>query len=195
MVTPEEGAAAVKAARAAAQAEIAGTICDPPLPASFSRPQGAFVTISEYPSGGLRGCIGYPEPVFPLNEALVLAARAAACHDPRFPRMTSGEADRCTFEVTLLTPPEHIKFETLDELKAQVRIGTDGLIMTYRGCRGLFLPQVPVEWHWNTEEYLENLSQKAGLPPNAWQKKGVLFDRFQGEIFAETAPHGDVVRK
>lgn len=195
MVTLEEGAAAVRAAREAAAAEIAGRVCDPVLPASFDAEKGVFVTISEYPSGRLRGCIGYPEPVFPLREALALSARAAACHDPRFARMTPAELEQCVFEVTVLTVPQTIKFDTLAELKAQIRIGEDGLIMSYRGNRGLFLPQVPVEWHWDLDEYLDNLSEKAGLPADTWKHKGASFQKFQGEIFAETAPHGDVVRK
>lgn len=190
----ELGIAAVKAARKAAEAETERRSVDPELPGGFGHRSGAFVTISDYPSGDLRGCIGYPEPALPLGEAIVSAARSA-CHDPRFPPLTSREASDCTFEVTILTPPEGIEFDSPEDLLDKIEIGRDGLIISYMGRRGLLLPQVPVEWKWNKAEYLSHLSMKAGLSQDAWKEKGVVIDRFEGEIFAEETPRGEVVRK
>lgn len=85
----ESGRVAVRAARKSAEAETEGRQEDPEFPEGFGRRSGAFVTISEHPSGDLRGCIGYPEPFLPLGEAIISAARSA-CHDCRFPRLRSG---------------------------------------------------------------------------------------------------------
>jgi hypothetical protein len=38
------------------------------------------------------------------------------------------------------------------------------------GRRGLLLPQVPVEHHWDRTTFLEQTCRKAGLPLDAWQK-------------------------
>ena len=190
----EEGQIAVNAARKFAEAETEGKNIDITFPASFSELKGVFVTISEYPSGDLRGCIGYSEPFFQLRDALRMSA-VAACHDPRFDVLTINEAKRCTFEVTILSPPEKIEYSEPSQLLEAIEIGRDGLIMELNGKRGLLLPQVPVEWMWGVEEFLEHLSQKAGLRPNAWQHPDVIIKRFEGEIYSEVSPEGEVRRK
>jgi uncharacterized protein, PH0010 family len=190
----EEGQIAVSVARKFAEAEIEGKNVDVTFPASFSELKGVFVTISEYPSGDLRGCIGYPEPFFQLRDALRMSA-VAACHDPRFDDLTIGEAKRCTFEVTILSPPEKIEYSEPSQLLKAIEIGRDGLILELNGRRGLLLPQVPIEWMWEVEEFLEHLSQKAGLRPNAWQHPDAIIKRFEGEIYSEVSPEGEVRRK
>lgn len=191
---PAEGRAAVEAARQYAEAETRGKKADVSLPEGFAGKKGVFVTISEYPSGDLRGCIGYPEPVFPLGDALKMSA-AAACHDPRFKDLTFEEAKECTFEVTVLTIPERIRYGTPEELVSKITVGRDGLILTNKGRRGLLLPQVPLEFGWDAEEFLRHLSMKAGFGPDAWKDPGAVIESFSGEIFAETSPGGQVIRK
>lgn len=193
-MTVDFGRKAVELARLAAEAETEGISEDPPIPEEFGEPSGVFVTINQYPSGDLRGCIGYPEPFFTLGEAIVQSARSA-CHDPRFPSLTSAEAKECVFEVTVLTPPEQIDYSTPEDLIDKIEVGKDGLIISYRGRRGLLLPQVPVEWGWDAVRYLEQLSVKAGLPPDIWRKERVTVEKFSGTIFAETSPYGEITEK
>ncbi|MCL2032843.1 MAG: TIGR00296 family protein [Methanomassiliicoccaceae archaeon] len=189
-----DGTAAVRAARRYAEAETRKGAAEVSLPEGFSEKKGVFVTISEYPSGDLRGCIGYPEPVFPLKDALRLSAQAA-CHDPRFEDLTFDETKECTFEVTILTVPQKVQYGAPEELLSKIVVGRDGLILSHRGRRGLLLPQVPSEFGWGAEEFLKHLSMKAGLSPNAWKEPGAVIESFCGEIFAETSPNGEVVRK
>jgi uncharacterized protein, PH0010 family len=189
-----DGRIAVRAARTIAEHEVTGRLVKTDVPDRFSEKKGVFVTISQYPSGDLRGCIGYPEPVFSLGEALRMSA-AAACHDPRFDDLTKSELDNCTLEVTVLTTPQKIMYSEPRELLSKIEIGRDGLIMGLKGRRGLLLPQVASEWGWDAEEFLQHLSNKAGLPPDAWKHPDANIESFQGEIFSETSPNGDVVRK
>lgn len=188
------GDEAVRAARQAAEAETERRTEDPEFSNDFMELSGAFVTISKYPSGDLRGCIGYPEPVLPLGQAIISASRSA-CHDSRFLPLTRKEVENCVFEVTILAPPKKIKFSSPEDLMSKIEIGRDGLILSYKGRRGLLLPQVPVEWGWDKGEYLGHLSVKAGLPQDVWRMEGVTIESFQGEIFAEESPKGEVVRK
>ncbi|UAL07486.1 MAG: TIGR00296 family protein [Candidatus Methanogranum gryphiswaldense] len=192
--TDEDGRIAVKTARSVVDAESAGRKIDPVLPDSFSQKSGVFVTISWYPSGELRGCIGFPEPVFSLSEALVKAA-SFACHDPRFMPLTLREAKECTVEVTILTTPVELEFSGTSEMLSQIEIGRDGVIMESTGQRALFLPQVAPEQGWNKEQMFGALSFKAGLNRNAWKGKGVRVWTFRGEVFSEIMPYGEVVRK
>jgi uncharacterized protein len=193
-LTDEEGRIAVKAARSVIDAESSGKHAEPSLPDSFSQKSGVFVTVSWYPSGELRGCIGIPEPVFSLAEALPKAA-ASACHDPRFHDLTLREARGCTVEVTVLTTPVELKFKDKDEMLSQIELGRDGVIMEYMGRRALFLPQVAPEQGWNKQQMFDALSFKAGLNRDAWRKEGVRVWNFKGEAFSEKMPYGEVVRK
>lgn len=195
MISEEEGIAAVRAARAVSEAETEDRDAEVSLPESFGRRRsGVFVTVCEYPTGYLRGCIGYPLPPYDLAHTLVMAAKGV-CFDPRFPPLKLSEAKRCTFEVTVLTEPERIVYSDTEDLKSKIQIGKDGIIARYAGRSGLFLPQVPVEQGWDIDEYLDGICMKAGLPADAWKSGALEFEKFQGECFEETEPYGKIVRK
>ena len=166
----------------------------PPEGGCFAENRGVFVTLSEYPSGYLRGCIGFPYPYMPLSKAIAEAAQAA-CHDPRFPALSAEEAKSVTVEVTVLTVPEAIEADSPDGIVAAVRIGVDGLMLDLMGYRGLFLPQVPTEQGWDVRQYLDHLSYKAGLPAGSWKDPDARISRFQGEIFSEKTPFGPAERR
>ena len=188
----EDGILAVKAARSSIEAETQGLSPELEFPRSFDRKSGVFVTINTYPDGNLRGCIGYPEPVYPLKDALVFSAQSA-CHDPRFMPLSLKESVNCTVEVTILSPPVLIECDKKD-LPKKIEIGRDGLIIQFGRRRGLLLPQVSVEWGWDQEEFLRQLSAKAGLPYDAWTLKDSMIWSFTGEIFHELSPKGEIVR-
>ena len=191
MMDLNDGTAAVRTARCVITQEATGKPMMHIMRFSCNEPSGVFVTISTFPELELRGCIGYPEPSFPLSEALELAARSA-CHDPRFQDMKEHELDNIVVEVTVLTPPEPIVVEDKEDLLNNIKIGRDGLMLEYRGMRGLLLPQVPVEWGWSVKEYLENLCRKAGIDKDKWKDKGCRIFSFRGQIFKEISPKGEV---
>ena len=152
--------------------------------------RGAFVTLTS-PGGGLRGCIGVPYPVKPLEEAIVHAAVGAATHDPRFPRVRASELGSLRVEVSALTAPEAIECKAL-ELPSHVRVGIDGLIVSGMGSSGLLLPQVATEMGLTPDVFLSLTCEKAGLPPDAWLSADVQVRRFQAEVFAERTSRGIV---
>lgn len=190
----EMGRLALRAARAAVDAHVLKRGPEPALPPAFDRLGGAFVTLRMHPSGDLRGCIGYPEPVIPLRDAIREAARSA-CHDPRFPPIRAEELDAITVEVTILTPPEPLEARKPLERPGALKLGEDGLIIQQGPRRGLLLPQVPLEQGWDAEEYLDNLCLKAGLSPGCWRQDSVLLWRFGGSIFAEREPRGEIEKR
>ncbi|MFW6013992.1 MAG: TIGR00296 family protein [Nanoarchaeota archaeon] len=149
----------------------------------LNKEQGIFVTLQK--RGTLRGCIGFPEPVMPLYKAIVEAAKSAAFKDPRFPPIKKEELDDIHIEVSVLTVPEKIKKEKLEDVKEKIQIGKHGLVIKHPYGSGLLLPQVPVEQNWNIDEYLKNLCYKAGLPTSAWQREKSELYKFQAQIFSE----------
>lgn len=159
------------------------------------KPCGVFVTINTFENDEkeLRGCIGYPYPTAPLVEAVVDSAINAATQDPRFPSLSLSELDHVVFEVSVLTPPEEVKVKNPKEYIDKVKVGQDGLIVENGFCKGLLLPQVPVEWKWDEETFLCQCCIKAGLPPDSWLVKGTRVYKFSSIIAEELAPKGDVV--
>ena len=158
------------------------------------KPCGVFVTINTFENGEkeLRGCIGYPYPTAPLVEAVVDSAINAATQDPRFPSLSLSELDHVVFEVSVLTPPEEVKVKNPKEYIDKVKVGQDGLIVENGFCKGLLLPQVPVEWKWDEETFLCQCCVKAGLSPDSWLVKGTRVYKFSSIIAEELAPKGDV---
>ena len=154
---------------------------------------GVFVTLNTVSPEGkrLRGCIGYPYPVKPLVEAVMDSAHNAAFEDPRFPPVRKEEAKDIVIEVSVLTPPEALNVDP-SKLPDAVKVGRDGLIIGRGFKRGLLLPQVPVEWGWNSEEFLYQTCVKAGLPGDSWLLKGTEVMAFQAIIYSERSPKGDI---
>jgi AmmeMemoRadiSam system protein A len=141
----------------------------------LAAPGAAFVTLTK--NGRLRGCIGYTEAVAPLFKVVQECAVAAATEDPRFPPVSTNELPSLRIEISVLTPLVPIRPE-------EVKVGRHGLMVSKGGKRGLLLPQVPVEWGWDREMFLDQTCVKAGLPPSAW-RHGATLQAFTAEVFGE----------
>ncbi|NHV99774.1 MAG: TIGR00296 family protein [Thaumarchaeota archaeon] len=199
----EDGRLLVKIARKAVETYLRDEkILSPPadLKDVFYEPCGVFVTLNRLigPEGSeskeLRGCIGFPEPVKPLVEALIEAAVAAAVEDPRFPPVSLEEMSMIVIDVSVLTPPRLLDVKDRRMLLKEVKIGRDGLIVERGFNRGLLLPQVAVEENWDPETFLSYTCVKAGLPPGCWLDEKTRVYRFEAVVFEETRPNGEVRR-
>jgi AmmeMemoRadiSam system protein B/AmmeMemoRadiSam system protein A len=138
----------------------AQVVPNPPLPPVLAAPGAAFVTLRR--SGRLRGCIGSPIARRPLVVDVVDHAFNAAFRDPRFPKLHALELVGLELSVSVLTPPEPMRFDDEAHLLAQLRPSVDGLIIEDAGRRSLYLPSV---WHEISDrrEFLRTLKLKAGL--------------------------------
>ena len=163
------------------------------LEEKFSFNSGVFVTLNN--PDGLRGCIGFPMPEKKLSRAIVEGAIAAATEDPRFPSVKTNELNDIVFEVTVLTPPVEIDVSDPMEYLEKIKVGRDGLIIRHSFSSGLLLPQVPVEYGWNVEEFLQHTCEKAGLSRDTWKNESVKIEKFEGIIFKEETPNGTIVRE
>lgn len=202
-LTQKEGLYLVKLARRAAEQFLkTGKIINVPddVPIKLKEHCGVFVTINSVKGGEgegheLRGCIGFPYPTNMLAQAVIESAISSATQDPRFHPMKAEELDQVVFEVSVLTPPEPVEVENPQEYCSKIKVGRDGLIVERSYCKGLLLPQVPVEWKWDEEAFLCQCCMKAGLPPDSWLLKGTKIYKFQAIIFEEVSPRGKIERK
>ncbi|HMV05966.1 MAG TPA: AmmeMemoRadiSam system protein A [Accumulibacter sp.] len=139
--------------------------------AELGEAAATFVTLTQ--QGQLRGCIGSLEAHRPLARDVAANALAAAFHDPRFRPLGKDEFVRTRVEVSLLTPAEPFPVRDEADALARLRPLVDGLILSYRGRRATFLPQV-----WESlrapGDFLAQLKLKAGLPADFWHADIVL---------------------
>jgi AmmeMemoRadiSam system protein A len=177
MTTDHDRQLLLRIAREAIVAFVRGTAAHVPGAAEIlALPGGAFVTLHK--GGELRGCIGHIEPTEPLGDVVPRCAVAACSTDPRFPPLGLDELDAIDIEISLLGPLEPITGPK------DIVVGRDGLVVERGWQRGLLLPQVASEWHWNADAFLAHTCKKAGLPSDAWEKGAKLW-RFEAEVFGE----------
>lgn len=193
--TDEDGKELVKTARKAVAEYLKNKskIADSDFHSRFNFESGVFVTINKKDS--LRGCIGYPIPIKKLSYGLIDAAISAATQDPRFTPVSTDELDKIVFEVTVLTPPVEIKVDDPLEYLSIIKVGRDGLIVENAYSSGLLLPQVPTEYGWDAEEFLQHTCEKAGINKDSWKESSTKISRFEGVIFKEESPNGKIVRE
>jgi MEMO1 family protein len=144
-------------------------------PRRLSEKRGAFVTLKTH--GQLRGCIGHIQALKPLSQTIIDMAQAAAFQDPRFPPLSQQELKNLSIEISALTPLRQIQ-----DIK-EIQVGKHGLFIERGFNSGLLLPQVAAEYGWNTQTFLEQTCQKAGLPKDAWKDSKTKIQIFSAEIF------------
>jgi len=156
---------------------LAGRDVQVPQPPTdtLREPFGAFVTLSL--RGRLRGCIGHIIGDKPLYETIGEMAEAAAFGDPRFPPLSRAEFDEVAVEISILSPLAPCPDPKL------VEVGRHGLLLRRSGRSGLLLPQVPVEWGWDRETFLDQTCHKAGLEPGCWKNPETVIFWFEAEVF------------
>lgn len=148
----------------------------------FLLERGVFVTLKTEEK--LRGCIGNIESCGPIIDAVEQNALNAAFHDHRFNPLDPDELKKIRIEVSILTDPEPLEFESPEELISKLRPGIDGIILQMNGSGATFLPQV---WEQlpTAREFLSHLCQKAGLARDAWTDKGLKIFTYGVEYFEE----------
>ena len=142
------------------------------------QPGGAFVTLHR--RGRLRGCVGQLPSKDPLVEVVAHCAKAAALEDPRFKPVRAEEVAELEIELSILSALEDV---TLEKIEA----GKHGLVVSRGWQRGVLLPQVATEFHWQAARFLEETCVKAGLEREAWKDPHTRIQAFTAEVFSESA--------
>jgi len=185
-LTDEERKILLKIARQALEAGVRGEPLPQlrleELPPRLRQEGSAFVTLTR--RGQLRGCIGGLEAYQPLAEDVRQHAVAAALQDYRFPPVEPHELPEINIEISRLSKPVPLQYETPEELPKLLRQGIDGVVLKDGLRRATFLPQV-----WEKipapELFLDMLCQKMGAPPDLWRRKKLEVFIYQVEEFHE----------
>jgi len=197
-LTLSDGIFLVKLARKAVIEYLSrGNIIKPPenTPGKLFKRGMTFTTLLKVSSIGreLRGCIGYLEPIEPLVINVINSAIAAATQDPRFPPVELHELKHIIFEVSVLSLSEIIEVSDRWRITDSITLGKDGLIVEYGIYKGLLLPEVPIEYCWDSETFLSETCIKAGMPPDCWLSTKVKVMKFTAMTFKEVNPGGKII--
>ena len=152
------------------------------LPEALRQYGATFVTLTI--QGNLRGCIGALEAYQPLAEDVCEHAIGAAMQDYRFPPVGVNELKDIKIEISRLTSPQALDYQTPEELQEQLRPHVDGVILRDGPRRSTFLPHV---WEKLPQpaDFLNHLCAKMGANPNLWREKPLQVYTYQVEEFHE----------
>jgi uncharacterized protein len=193
MLTIQQGQVLVRLARQQIEQHL-GVQPDRPVTSeelehpAFYQKRGVFVTLHR--GRDLRGCIGSLAAVASIADSIRSKALNAAFDDMRFEPLSAAELPDLHVEISILTEPEPVCYETADGLLRLLRPGIDGVIIQGpRGESATFLPQV-----WRqlpaAEDFLSHLCRKAGLAENAWRTATLQVLTYQVQSFEESRSSG-----
>lgn len=181
-----EGATLVRLARESIETAFEGRRVEVPREQWLAERRAAFVTLRLRRSGELRGCIGTLEARKPLGETVIDYARLAAFEDRRFEPLTRAELDIVLIDVSVLSPHVPLPVESEADAHAKLERARPGVLLSYRGRRGVFLPQVWASLQ-DPREFLRHLKEKAGLPGQFWSDE-IDLRTFVCEEYTESEP-------
>ncbi len=152
------------------------------FPQALQANRASFVTLTIQDQ--LRGCIGALEAYQPLAEDVREHAVAAALQDPRFPPVVKDELNRIKIEVSVLSAPQALPYESSEDLIKKIKPHVDGVILKHGERKATFLPQV---WQKipNPQEFMNRLSYKLIGRENFWRETKLQVFTYQVEEFQE----------
>lgn len=152
------------------------------VPVGARAPAACFVTLKKH--GALRGCIGNIFARKPLAEAVQENTDHAARRDFRFEPVQPDELGLIQIEISVLSEPQPLPFDSPADLLAKLRPHRDGVVLQLGDRRATFLPQV-----WEQipapEKFLNGLAEKAGGAPGDWRQPDTAVWTYEVEAFAE----------
>lgn len=145
--------------------------------------KGCFVTLEK--NNNLRGCIGHIIAREKLYKCIIDNAISAAVNDRRFYPLTYDEfIDGVNIEISVLSVPEPLDFDSPEDLLNKLQQGKDGVVLQYGRGGATYLPsvwkQIPEK-----ETFLSSLCQKSGNSADCWKKDGLKIDIYHTLEFAE----------
>jgi AmmeMemoRadiSam system protein A len=186
--TPEEEKILLGLARKALEAITRGQ--PPPavdldaLPPALAEDRACFVTMRRRVDGALRGCTGTLVARRPLAKEVVSMTVQTAFNDPRFRPVTEDEVPGLHLEISVLTPPQPLEFDSPEDLLNKLRPGIDGVMFKLDNRRATFLPQV-WESYPDPRVFLGLLAEKMGRAPDAWRDPHLEVETYQAVIIEE----------
>jgi uncharacterized protein (TIGR00296 family) len=183
----EDGARAVELARTAVESYVHNGQREQPgsMREAFYERTGAFVRLESH--GRLRGCAGALEADRQLGHGVVDAAIGAATEGSCRTEVAAAELPDLTVSVCVVS-----ELLLTDDPLADLEVGVHGVAVDSGGEHCWLFPALPAEQGWSAREYIERTCRTAGLAADAWEREETMVTLFEGRLFEERSPGGDV---
>jgi AmmeMemoRadiSam system protein A len=186
--TPEEQSQLLGLARQTLEAITTGhpapVVDVQTLPPALCEMRACFVTMRLRSDGALRGCTGTLVARRSLAQEVIEMTIQTAFYDPRFSPVTRHETPDIHLEISVLTPPQPLEFDSPDDLLDKLRPGVDGVTLKLDNRRATFLPQV-WESYSDPRVFLSLLCEKMGCSPNTWRDPRLKVEIYQAIVIEE----------
>jgi AmmeMemoRadiSam system protein A len=110
----------------------------------------------------------------------------AATGDPRFEKVQYSELKDIRIDISVLTEPEQLQFDSPEDLLAKLQPNRHGVILITKYGSSTYLPQV---WEQipNKEDFLSRLCAKHNAPHNLWRTdyKNIEVHTYRAIVFGE----------
>jgi AmmeMemoRadiSam system protein A len=153
---------------------------DQKIKEKFSGKKACFVTLTK--KGKLCGCIGSLIARQELWKDIIDNSINAAFNDPRFHPISEKELDEIQIEISILSKPKEVKYNSDNELKQLIK--NKGIFLSDGFYSATYLPQVWEDLP-EPEKFLSSLCMKAGLNSNAWKNKKLKIQVYDVEKIKE----------
>jgi len=158
------------------------------LTPSLKKVQGCFTTFNK--DQNLRGCIGHILPQEELYKCVMDNAVNAAVNDARFQPVTLEEMKEIDIEISVLTVPQKLEFESGNDLTNKLTPMVDGVVLKQGFKQSTYLPQVWANFE-SKDQFLTSLCRKGGMSLNCWQDTNTEVFTYQAFVFEE--PTGETI--
>jgi AmmeMemoRadiSam system protein A len=104
--------------------------------------------------------------------------------------LTRAEFESLEVEISFLSKPEPLFYDSPEDLVNKLRVGLDGVVLKDRSRRATFLPQV---WEKLPDPglFLSRLCLKLGLASDAWRSRVLDVEIYQVEKISEGMLKGE----
>ncbi|MBI4511150.1 MAG: AmmeMemoRadiSam system protein A [Deltaproteobacteria bacterium] len=144
---------------------------------SLTAPAGVHVVL--HGQSGPRGASGNIQENTPLYKAIQENAIGAATRDPRFEPIKVDELAQLVIEISVVCTRSKISSP------GDLVLGTHGVMVQVADRRGLLMPSVATDNHWDSEVFLAQACSHAGLPELAWKSPEASVETFTVQGFNE----------
>ncbi len=153
----------------------------PTIPFALQHKCASFVTLMN--GNIMRGSTGTYRAYRELWKDIESNGYHAAFHDHRFSPLSREEFKDIHLEISILTSPKEIPFNTIEDLRNVIRPGIDGIFFHCHDRHSAFLPDV---WKKYTDfnSFFSHLSAKAGLGPEPDFDHAVI-ECYQTSLYTE----------
>ncbi len=157
----------------------------------YADSNGAFVSVSHWPTMTLRGSCGKVWQSGPLGKKIVSAAVEAAMGGEKFVPMSHLELEHCVIEVGIISHIEQVSHRGSGARLRAVGAG-DGVLVRYGLKTGMSMPSAAARRGWTKQQSLENACEDAGMERESWKRPEVGLYKFKAQTFRETEPEGRI---